>query len=98
MMKLKQFLSASVVAFVLAAAVPCQVNRSFEIGAPGGAPPGWAVTGGSAVISATPDALFPSHGSQYLVVDPTSTGGIPVASHGPHAAGTVGQVTQIVVR
>ncbi|MCI0587947.1 MAG: hypothetical protein L0323_14035 [Planctomycetes bacterium] len=82
-----------------AAPVSAQVlDCSFEAqvaGLPPGAP--WVVTGGIATISAAPDDMFPSDGANYLSLNPGATGGA-VPAHGPHAAGTVGQVAQTFVR
>jgi hypothetical protein len=95
-MSTKRFVVPSV-AILCASLATAQVNRSFEDGPTGAAPPGWVVTGGTAIVSDTADCLFPSHGSKHVVVSSAGTGPV-VAGYGPHAAGTCGQITQVVLR
>ncbi len=96
-MKRAALISLVLVLALCAAASAQVVNGSFEVGAPGFMPAGWALTGGSAMIWNAPDELFPTQGNQYLRMSSGNTGPT-TAGWGPHAPGTVGQVTQTVQR
>ena len=65
-------------------------NCSFESGLSG-----WTVAAGLATVSGTPDALLPSNGSNYLILNPNGTGNAS-PGYGPHPpGGTLPGVAQI---
>ena len=96
-MLLPRVISACALVLLVATTTRAQINGSFEADAAGSAPSGWAVTGGTAIVQAAPDCLFPSHGTKYLYLNANASGPA-VQGYGPHAAGTCAQVRQVVTR